>query len=319
MIDVLKLLTYLGIEYHNAGTDNVKIKCINPEHDDSRPSFYIHKELGIGHCFVCGFASNIFTLLHSKGIYGIDAINYLAQFSKGGTTEEEITAELEKHVKSRSKNKIEHTEIVGDIILPQHRVIDSNPYLEGRGITREEIIKWRMAVVTAGRNIGWILIPIYQEGIIRNYFLRSAFGSGKLYGSYPRHDLLAGLDFCTDYRSPIYVAEGIFKAIAMARTGNQCVAALGNQLLDGQIKKLKKFKQVIIVPDNDKGGVQLIRSAFSLVHNLDLQVCQLPDNRKDADVCTLDELLNATDHLIPIGNYISKFVLQSAQVGYAWN
>ena len=66
-----------------------------------------------------------------------------------------------------------------------------------------------MAVVTSNKYLGWILVPIYQEGTLRNYFLRSVFGDGKLYGEYPREDLLAGIDFATNYDESICISEGI--------------------------------------------------------------------------------------------------------------
>jgi DNA primase len=36
------------------------IKCLNPEHPDSNPSFRIDRISGIAHCFSCGFKTNIF-------------------------------------------------------------------------------------------------------------------------------------------------------------------------------------------------------------------------------------------------------------------
>ena len=36
------------------------IKCLNPEHEDSNPSFRVDKVSGVAHCFSCGFKTNIF-------------------------------------------------------------------------------------------------------------------------------------------------------------------------------------------------------------------------------------------------------------------
>lgn len=36
------------------------IKCLNPEHEDTNPSFRVDRVSGVAHCFSCGFKTNIF-------------------------------------------------------------------------------------------------------------------------------------------------------------------------------------------------------------------------------------------------------------------
>jgi len=50
MINIERLLVDLQIEYRNAGSENVKINCLNPAHDDNDPSMLVHRESGIIHC-----------------------------------------------------------------------------------------------------------------------------------------------------------------------------------------------------------------------------------------------------------------------------
>ena len=56
---VLELLQKNGLGYTVSGRDYL-IKCLNPEHDDSNPSFRVDKVSGVAHCFSCGFKTNIF-------------------------------------------------------------------------------------------------------------------------------------------------------------------------------------------------------------------------------------------------------------------
>jgi len=56
---VLDLLNSKGISFTVSGQDYLS-KCLNPEHEDSNPSFRIDKTTGIAHCFSCGFKTNIF-------------------------------------------------------------------------------------------------------------------------------------------------------------------------------------------------------------------------------------------------------------------
>ena len=56
---VEQLLISKGITYGHSGKDFLT-KCLNPEHNDSNPSFRIDKTTGISHCFSCGYKCNIF-------------------------------------------------------------------------------------------------------------------------------------------------------------------------------------------------------------------------------------------------------------------
>lgn len=56
---VLDLLTSKGLGFTSSGRDYLT-RCLNPDHDDSSPSFRIDKVTGVAHCFSCGFKTNIF-------------------------------------------------------------------------------------------------------------------------------------------------------------------------------------------------------------------------------------------------------------------
>lgn len=58
-MDVETLLKEEGIEFKPSGNDYL-IRCLNPDHEDTNPSFRIDKISGIAHCFSCGFKTNIF-------------------------------------------------------------------------------------------------------------------------------------------------------------------------------------------------------------------------------------------------------------------
>ena len=56
---VLDLLQKNQLSYTVSGRDYL-IKCLNPEHPDSNPSFRVDKVSGVAHCFACGFKTNVF-------------------------------------------------------------------------------------------------------------------------------------------------------------------------------------------------------------------------------------------------------------------
>lgn len=56
---VLELIQKNSLAYSVSGRDYL-IKCLNPEHPDSNPSFRVDKVTGVAHCFACGFKTNLF-------------------------------------------------------------------------------------------------------------------------------------------------------------------------------------------------------------------------------------------------------------------
>jgi DNA primase len=56
---VEELLQGRGFQYRISGQDFL-IKCLNPDHPDTNPSFRVDKISGAAHCFSCGFKTNIY-------------------------------------------------------------------------------------------------------------------------------------------------------------------------------------------------------------------------------------------------------------------
>lgn len=310
-INIPDILKDLGIEYQHAGPKNIRIRCFNPNHIENNPSMSIHIETGIIFCFGCQEKGNLFTLLNSKGFNFEESKHYLKKFLRGGNSDEEVREFLENYVNAREIALAEPNN--KEIKIPEHRLLEISPYLMvNRGLTPTEIKEWKMGSVTDITNIefrkyfGWIYIPIYKNNVLRNYFLRSTFGNGKEYGPYKRNDLLFGIDKFQNTSKKIYITEGIFDSLFFMRTRNQCVAALSNRLLPNQLKILKCYKDIVIVPDNDAMGVKLIESAHQLMHSSKVSICFLPSHRKDAAECTLEELLESTYKEISINTYFME-------------
>lgn len=56
---VLELIQKNDLQFTVSGRDYL-IKCLNPDHQDSNPSFRVDKVTGVAHCFACGFKTNLF-------------------------------------------------------------------------------------------------------------------------------------------------------------------------------------------------------------------------------------------------------------------
>ena len=59
---VLDLINKNSLAFSVSGRDYL-IKCLNPDHEDSNPSFRVDKVSGVAHCFSCGFKTNLLLIL----------------------------------------------------------------------------------------------------------------------------------------------------------------------------------------------------------------------------------------------------------------
>jgi len=310
MIDVAKILTRLGIVYDEVGHD-YRTACWF--HEENHPSMSINKEGGYYHCFSCQRSGNIFTMLDDfLNLSGVEALHYLSNFDAQADTEEEEAERYDLMREKFEKRNSDQPSLRIIVHLPQHRLIESHPYLEKRGFNSSEILEWGMGEVEEKPYVGWIIIPIYQGNKLRNYFMRSPYNSRKLYGKYPRKDILVGIATASDIDKPIYVVEGIFDMIFLRRAGVQVVASLSNRihselLTPLQLAKLKEYKHVVIVPDADNPGLQLVKDAIPLLNaGVKVGVCTLPEGKKDTAECTVRELFMVINNEQSILDFISQ-------------
>ena len=56
---VLELIQKHNLGYQVSGRDYLT-HCLNPDHQDTNPSFRIDRVTGVAHCFSCGFKTNLF-------------------------------------------------------------------------------------------------------------------------------------------------------------------------------------------------------------------------------------------------------------------
>ena len=322
------ILNDLGVEYIETGND-FTVSCIY--HDEEKPHLNIDKEIGLFHCWSCNAAGTFFRFV--KEVSGYDTSETML-YLNGFITRKNLSRLDRYHsfvqLLLRGDTDEANDGDVTNVVLPSNVKIRYNAYLDKRGISQDEILHWDIRICTAFPYQDWILIPINKDGALRTYFLRSPHDSSKIYGykkildadgnkkneGYPRSDILFGMDDCTDYNQPIIVSEGIFDSIFNKRYCKQSVAILGNRILKDQVPFLKKFKEIILLPDNDDNmrGMFMVHSAMELL--LDgkraIYVVQLPDEYKDSGetVGKGDVIGNAINNKINLLKFIisSKYV-----------
>jgi DNA primase len=313
--NIEKILKDLDIPYKLAG-NNARIKCLNPTHNEKDPSMFVHLDTGMYHCFGCGTKGSIFSLVKDKlNLTQEESYQYVVEQNKGGNTEEEVYQYL---LDQMSKRTVKESSSLIEVKELNTIPITSNFYLEyQRGFTKEEIHKWNIRQVYSPREPyhNWIYIPIHFKGKLRTWFLRSTFSNRKIYGyhkeentiiGYPRKDILFGYDSIPLETTEIYGFEGIFDKIWFERTRKQTVAFLGNRISKEQRESLRRFKKLVLGLDNDNASLQLVEDALQLANTMEVYIWCPPVNKKDANECTLEEMIESSFKEVDISEFIQS-------------
>jgi DNA primase len=207
MLTVEDLLHREHIYFKSAGKD-VLVHCLNPEHDDSKPSMRIDRINGMFNCFSCGHHGNLFTTYNeSVDLLGIKVINL--------------------------KKKIAET-LNGGFLLP----LGCEPFNRAhRGISIETY-NFFGAFIHDNYD-GRIVFPIYDiTGKLIGVMGRYAFSDAQPKYMADPHGVDLPLYPPTPviYRDSIIVVEGIFDMLNLWDKGlNNVVCAFGKSM--GETKK----------------------------------------------------------------------------------
>ncbi len=103
-------------------------------------------------------------------------------------------------------------------------------YLKARGITKSEILKWKIGYCDSGRYSGRIIIPSFNSGGDVNYFVaRSFVGHKQKYLNPPAEKDVIFNQLSVDWDSPVILVEGVFDAIV---AGENAIPILGSTIRD---------------------------------------------------------------------------------------
>lgn len=249
-----------------------EIKCHCPYHRDRNPSMYINLKTGLFHCFQCGAGGMIETLtkdltgtpLHTLlNIKNDEFASYAQQF---------VYTEID----SGTLTSLDHISITmhGDI-----RPIETSgmavSYLRNRGILLRVANDMGMkvavnAAINGTRFINRLLIPVEEGGklisvegrdLTRNSSPKVLYPKGSTVNSLFQMDRL-------DRTKPLYVVEGVMD-LAILRSHSQfanSTSMFGANITHRQTILLKEFEHIIVIPDNDDAGrnmVDTLRSRIS--------------------------------------------------------
>lgn len=136
-------------------------------------------------------------------------------------------------------------------------------YLKNRGITAEDILRYRIGYAEKGTYAGRIIVPSYDRNNQLNYFTaRSFYDGGMKYKNPPVTKNVVVFESLIDWNEPVILCEGMFDAIALKQNA---IPLMGKTLPKNLERTLlqNKVKQVYVFLDIDAQS-----EALKLEHRL---------------------------------------------------
>jgi DNA primase len=263
------LLKSKNIHYTYSGRDLVT-KCLNPDHDDTNPSFRIDRETGASNCFSCGFKANI--------------------FKHFGLLTNTVSIKV-SGLKRKLKNVSE--QLYGLDFPPGH-----TPYPRTfRGISVATLRKFGAFYTDKEEKLAdRICFPVYDITGKINVFVGRHLNSNSnpRYINYPSgvslNVLPSKLETLTNY---IILVEGIVDMLNLQDNGiHNAICCFGtNSLFSNTREKLLPFKaqgvsKVYILFDGDKAGKEAAAKLKPIIEqeNFIVEILELPDDTDPGDL-----------------------------------
>ena len=295
------LINVLGSHYQS--NNEFLFKC--PYCDHHKRKFSVNLDKGYYKCWVCDTrGKNLYRVVRRFGT-NHDKSQWL-----------ELTSEIDYNkLEDLFSEKIEEKQILE---LPQGFVSLANRdvpptgfaarnYLRKRGISKQDIVWWKMGYCSGGEYEGRIVIPSFDEEGDLNYFVSRSYDRA-FYPKYKNPTASKNIvfnDLFVDWTSDVVLVEGVFDAIV---AGRNAVPLLGSTLSQSSALLRKIVKKdagvyVALDPDAKKKELEIIKTLL----DFDIEVWKVDIGDND-DVGAMSKeqfqksLENAT--LITPDNYL---------------
>ena len=139
-------------------------------------------------------------------------------------------------------------------------------YLQTRGITKKDIVKWKIGYCPSGDYEGRVVVPSFSSDGELNYFVaRSYNGSWKKYMNPSASRDIIFNDLMIDWESDIVLVEGVFDALI---AGDNSIPLLGSQIRENSVlfqKIIEKKPKVYLAldPDIEKKSAKIIKKMLT--------------------------------------------------------
>jgi len=309
MIDLEKALKSLGLEPKRVGRE-LFARCPHPEHPDKNPSWRMRDEPGNEKhgrhmCWSCGFKGEIVGLAKLLGNMTQEQAEAWVGTGEAQTAPERAETQMLHRALSMRRSFTMPSEVHLGVSLHAWPAT-ARDYVQRRGITAAQVVRWGVGFAVAGRLAGRIVFPkrFWASEAFAGYSARTFVGDEKRYYE-PRPDEGAtpGVFFgeehwSTDSRA-LVVTEGAINALAWERAvRNVSLAALsGSEITSGQLLKIGRFARVVVATDSDAKGDLVAAKITGMGKWVDVRRLRLPPGPDAAEVAP-EVLTWAFEHLM---------------------
>ena len=263
----------MGSCYHSG--DEVLFFCPKCKHHKKKLSVNLDKNKF--QCWVCGYrGNNVRRLIRRHGSFQqqqewakIDDTIEIASFEDVFSTEQEIEEKVEQVIDLPETFK---TLCSGSLSLATRPIFR---FLHERGVSKQDILKWKMGYCSSGDYKERVIIPSFNEDGDINYFIARTYGNDWMkYKNPPASRDIVFNELYVDFDDDLVIVEGVFDAIV---AGN-AVPILGSSLREDS-KLLKKVVEhdtpvyIALDPDVEAKAMRLIKKMLTLdieVYKIDI-------------------------------------------------
>ena len=221
----LKILKEILGDYYNS-TDESLFNCPSCNHHKKKLSININKN--VFKCWVCDWSGkNIYRIVR---VYGTTDHRYEW---KSFTRQVEIENFSDKLFERKPEEEEKTTELPAEFISLANKNLSSTAlrplnYLKSRGLTKNDIIKWKIGYCCDGEYSGRIVVPSFNINGDVNYFISRSYDNNWKKYSNPNisKDIIFNHPYI-DFDEDLILVEGVFDAM---KSGDNSVPLLGSTL-----------------------------------------------------------------------------------------
>jgi DNA primase len=264
----------MGSCYHSG--DEVLFFCPKCKHHKKKLSVNLDKNKY--KCWICDYRGNsVRRLIRRFGSFTdqqewakLDNTIEVASFDDVFSTEQEVEENVEQVIDLPEEFK---TLCSSNLSLATKPILK---FLYERGLTRNDIIKWKIGYCATGEYKDRVIIPSFNEDGNVNYFIARTYGRDWMkYKNPPANRNIVFNELYVDYNNDLVIVEGAFDAIV----AENAVPILGSSLRDDS----KLFQKIVehdtpvyiaLDPDVETKAMRLIKKMLTFdieVYKIDIK------------------------------------------------
>lgn len=299
-------IPYFQKGFRDSGND-IMVQC--PYHNDGqerKPSAGIRKDDGMFHCFACNARHSLPEVISYvfgyNDVLGKEGWKWLLKNFATIQREERknVALDFQRNTSNRDNNITDstvNTAFVAEEELDSYRYY--HPYWKKRGITDDYIIelfdlgfdKKTNCITFPVRDIHGRCLFVAKRNVKTKFF---SYPQGVKKPVYGLHELWV-TSRLNDFEFPkeVIICESMLDALSFWQAGLYAVAlnGLGNELQFRQLREMP-CRKFILATDNDEKGMLARKRIRESVKNKLFTEYIFPQGKKDANECTIEELLN---------------------------